>query len=416
MTAFDRFERFEREIPQLMDALAPTHLPDYFDDMLRQTARTSQRPAWSTFERWLPMGVIAQTRAMPSIPWRPILAVGLLALLAAAALLAVGSQQQRLPAPFGLARNGAIVFSTVDGDIVRADPENGAVTTLIAGDEAGFDSAPWFANDGTKLAFDRQTVPSAIQRSLAIANADGSDVREIGGPGSPIRWFDWSPTGDRMIVLRDGDPFGEVTIVDAVTGTPTTFAVDFEVKAASFRPESDELILSGPDGAYEVGVDGTGLRRFVEDPAWLDQFTISPDGSLLAYATWATDAEGRIHVVDIDSGVERPNAFDPGVPYNDLLPIFTPDGDAVLIERHDQTGYKPTILPLDGGSALMMGPYHASSTGGAGVTLSPDGTKVIATYRVDGTTWLLDTTTGEGEQLDWPIPSEQTATWQRLAQ
>lgn len=360
------------------------------------------------------MGVIAQTQTISRIPWRPILVVAVLALLVAATMLVVGSQQRRLPAPFGPAANGVIVFSTADGDIVSADPETAEVTTIVS--DVGFDSAPWFANDGTKFAFDRQTIPSATQRSLAIANADGSDVREISGSRSPIRWFDWSPTGDRMIVLHDGDPFGQVTIVDAETGTPTTFTVDFEVKAASFRPESDELILSGPDGAYVVGTDGTGLRKFVEDPAWLDQFTISPDGSLLAYATWATDAEGRIHVVDIDSGVERPNAFDPGVPYNDLLPIFTPDGEAVLIERHDQTGYKPTILPLDGGSALMMGPYHASSTGGAGVTLSPDGTKVIATYRVDGTTWLLDTTTGEGEQLDWPIPSEQTATWQRLAQ
>lgn len=409
------FERFEREIPRLMDELSPPRLPDYLDDMLRQTARTSQRPAWSAFERWLPMGVIAQTQTIPRIPWRPILAVGLLVLLAAAAVLVVGSRQQPLPEPFGVARNGAIVFSTADGDIVQADPDTGAIATLIAGAGSGFDSAPWFANDGTKFAFDRQTVANAYRRSLAVANADGTEVRVLGDPSSPIRWFDWSPTGDRMLVLREDDPFGQVSILDAETGEPTTFTVDFEVRAGTFRPDSDELVLSGPDGAYRVGVDGTGLRKFVDDPAWLDQYSISPDGSLLAYATWAADAAGRIHVVEIDSGIERPNDFDPGVPFNDLLPLFMPDGEALLIERHDQAGYKPTILPLDGGPALMMGPYHASSTGGAGVSIAPDGTKVIATYRVDGTTWLLDTATGEGEQLDWPVPSDQTATWQRLA-
>lgn len=410
------FERFEREIPRLMDELSPPRLPDYLDDMLRQTARTPQRPAWSALERWIPMGVIAQTQTIPRIPWRPILAVGLLILLAAAAALVVGSRQQPLPEPFGVARNGAIVFSTADGDIVQADPETGAVATLVAGDGSGFDAAPWFANDGTKFAFDRLVVPNAVNRSLVISSADGSDVREVVGPSSPIRWFDWSPTGDRMVVLRDGDPFGVVTLVDAETGTPTTFAVPFEVKAASFRPESDELILSAPGAAYLIGVDGSGLRMIVEDPAWLDQYSISPDGSSLAYATWETGvAEGRIHVVDIDTGVERPNTFDPGVPYNDLLPQFSPDGEALLIERHDANGYKPTILPLDGGPALMMGAYHPSSTGGAGVVFAPDGTKVIATYRDDGTTWLLDTTTGEGERLDLPIPSDQTATWQRLA-
>ena len=43
MTAFDRIEP---RIPELMDELAPAQVPDYFDDMLRQTARTRQRPAW----------------------------------------------------------------------------------------------------------------------------------------------------------------------------------------------------------------------------------------------------------------------------------------------------------------------------------------------------------------------------------
>ena len=45
----EQFERFERGIPQLMDELASPQLPDYLDDMLRQTARTSQRPAWASF-------------------------------------------------------------------------------------------------------------------------------------------------------------------------------------------------------------------------------------------------------------------------------------------------------------------------------------------------------------------------------
>lgn len=409
------FERFEREIPRLMDELSPPQLPDYFDDMLRQTARTAQRPAWSALERWLPMGVIARTQLMPSVPWRPILIVGLTALLAVAAVVVAGSRQQPLPAPYGPAANGAIVFSTADGDIVSADPETGEVTTIIAGDDSGFGSSPWFANDGTKFAFDRSAVPNSVPRSLAISSADGAEVREVMGPSSSIRWFDWSPTSDRMVVLRDGDPSGKVTLVDADTGAPTTFTVDFEVRAASFRPESDEIVLSGPRAAYVIGTDGTGLRTIVEDPAWLDQFAISPNGKLLAYATWADGAEGRIHVVDIDSGVPRGVDLDPGVPYIDLLPTFTPDGQAVLVERHDDVGYKPTILPIDGSAPTMLGEYHPSSTGGAGVTLSPDGTQVIATYRDDGSTWQLDTTTGDGVRLDWPIPRDGTATWQRLA-
>ena len=69
MTAFDRLEP---QIPELMNELAPARVPDYFDDMLRQTARTRQRTAWSSLERWLPAGVIARTDTVRQIPWRPI--------------------------------------------------------------------------------------------------------------------------------------------------------------------------------------------------------------------------------------------------------------------------------------------------------------------------------------------------------
>jgi dipeptidyl aminopeptidase/acylaminoacyl peptidase len=412
MTTFDRFER---AIPGLMTELAPARVPDYLDDMLRQTARTRQRPAWSTLERWLPMGTLARPLPMRPFPWRTIgVLLMLAALIAGATLLYVGSRD-RVPPPFGPARNGAIVFSTADGDIVRADPATGAVTTLID-DATEFDSAPWFSNDGTKFAFDRQVASGSVLRSLVVASADGSGVRELSGPESEIRWFEWSPSGDRMLVLRQSDRFGEVTLVDAADGALTTFDVGLDVRAASFRPGTDQLVFSTASAFYVVGTDGTGLRRIVLDTASLDQYAISPDGTLLAYATWVGGvAEGRIHVIEIDTGVELPIDFDPGFEYTDLLPTFTPDGKALIVERHDQMGYKPTILPLDGGPPVPMGPYHPSSTNGAGVTLSPDGTKAIATYRVDGTTWLLDTATGDGERLDWPIPGEQTATWQRLA-
>ena len=58
MTAFDRFET---RLPELMTELADPGYPDYVTDMLRQTARTRQRPAWSAPERWLPVSAFART-------------------------------------------------------------------------------------------------------------------------------------------------------------------------------------------------------------------------------------------------------------------------------------------------------------------------------------------------------------------
>jgi len=411
------FERFEREIPRLMDELSPSQLPDYLDDMLRRTEQTRQWPAWSALERWLPMGVIARTQSTPSIPWRPILAVGLLLALAVATLLVVGSPRT-VPEPYGPARNGDIVFGD-NGDIVAADPTTGSVRTIIGGAE--YDTDPWFTNDGRRFAFDRSDHGS---RALWIANADGSGARQLLPAAAKISGFEWSPTGDRIALRRDSDHPGTIQIVDAGTGATTSFDLDMTVIAFVWRPGTDQLIVSGerttPDarigGMYLVGADGTGLKSIVEGPDVINDPTVSPDGSKLAYTTWGTGAEGRIHVIDLVSGAESPVGFDPADPHTDLAPQFSPDGRSIMVERYDADGYRLTILPVDGkGAIVAMDDPHPEMTNGSRAAFSPDGTKVLASYQDDGSTWLLDTKTGHGQQLSWPRMIGTQGTWQRLA-
>ena len=80
MTAFDRIEP---RLPELMAELAPASVPDYFDDMLRQTGRTRQRPAWASLERWLPMDVVARPTVLRAPALRPLLILLLIGLLVA---------------------------------------------------------------------------------------------------------------------------------------------------------------------------------------------------------------------------------------------------------------------------------------------------------------------------------------------
>ena len=54
--------------PEGLDRPRGTRRPDYRDDLIRRTARTRQRPAWTFIERWLPMSVI--TVAPRSAPLR----------------------------------------------------------------------------------------------------------------------------------------------------------------------------------------------------------------------------------------------------------------------------------------------------------------------------------------------------------
>ncbi len=417
------FERFEREIPELMTELAPARVPDYFDDMLRQTAANRQRPAWATLERWIPMGVLARTQPMRPVPWRAIAILATLAILIAAlvgAALLIGSTS-RLPEPFGLARNGSIVFSTVDGRIVSADPGTGTTTTLI--DSPELESNPWFSNDGTRFAFDRRTPGSPA--ALFLANADGTGLRQLAEPAPEISWFEWSPTGDRIALARNGDPSSQVTIMDPSDGSTTTFQLEIEVASAVWRPNHDQLVIttqgvtpggSADQGFYLVASDGTGLKPIVVGPAVINDPTLSPDGTKLAYSTWETGAEGRTHILDIDSGTEAGVDFAPDFDFTDLNPIFSPDGSSFVVERYAADGYRLTLLSIDGQHPpVSMGAAHPEGTDGANVLFSPDGTKILATYRDDRTTWLFDVATGDGDQMDWTVPPSTSATWQRLA-
>ena len=105
--------------------LAEPRTPDYFDDLLWQTARTSQRPAWTLLERWLPMADIAR---QPALRRRCRGARSLACRSSSAAPrrgpALVTARSRKLPPPFGLARNGLVVYAQ-DGDIYTADPATG---------------------------------------------------------------------------------------------------------------------------------------------------------------------------------------------------------------------------------------------------------------------------------------------------
>src|SRR5436189_5573180 len=210
MTAFDRIER---RLPELIDDLASATVPDYFDDMLQLTTRSRQRPAWSSLERWLPMGVIARPLPVRPMPWRIFAIIAMIGLLAAAALLYVGSAQRRVPGPFGPAANGSLAIATADGDIVTVDPTTGRTTQLIAG--PSIDGGPYFSNDGLRLVFERGPTPET--QALWIANADGTDAHLL--TSRPITGFEWVPNSDRALIVSNEAGKGALSTINLLDGS-----------------------------------------------------------------------------------------------------------------------------------------------------------------------------------------------------
>jgi hypothetical protein len=416
MTAFDRIEP---RLPELMTSLAAASVPDYIDDMLQAAAQTHQRPAWRSLERWLPMGVTALSVPNRRMPWRYLVIATALLLIAVASLYYAGSRRTPLPPPFGPARNGVIVYGTGDGEIASMDPVTGATRVLIGG--ASTEQYPTFSNDGTRLVFART---SGTTETDFAAGADGSNVRDLLPSGPTIQWWDESASGDRAIVARDVDGPRVISIVEMATGRETPLATDpaLGIDLAMFRPGHDEIIyehvpsdgLSGTKVYIGPG-DGTGTLREVKVADAASEAWPSPDGSRLVYTTWgATEPEhGRVHVLDLDTGIDTPLMFEGSEGTNELSPKFSPDGKQLVLRRFGADGDQVTIVPVDGvGPAIGVGPRYPN--GGAETLWSPDGTQVLAAYGTNGSVWLLPTNGDPGRQLDG-LSWDRGITWQRLA-
>lgn len=192
-------DRFEQRLPTRLEELAAPRVPSYFDDVIHTTARTRQRPTWSFAERWFPVSSITNRLVTtPRAPMR-LVAVGILAILALAALLIVasGSRPVPVPAPFGVAGNGRIAWADTTGAIVTAELDGVGPRPIVPG--PGNDR-PQFSPDGTRLAYLRQTSSGAV---VVVAAADGSDPVTLASVPSTIGLV-WAPDSRSLVLAQAG--------------------------------------------------------------------------------------------------------------------------------------------------------------------------------------------------------------------
>ena len=145
----------------------------------------------------------------------------------------------------------------------------------------------------------------------------------------------------------------------------------------------------------------------------------------------AYSATGRVHLLDVDGGIDRELTFD-GSHGTDEIEEFSPDGTRLLIFR--RTGIWPTrcgaepgraceyerpiIVPLAGGRPeVVLGSFDVMAQG-FGALFTPDGKQVLGTSGADPKgVWLYDADTGQETAMTGP-PWDSAwwgMTWQRLA-
>ena len=434
-------QRFERDLPDLLADLYLGPTPDYRDDVLARTSRSRQRPAWTLPERWLPMAVVDRRRVLaPNVPWRAVAVIGLIAILLAALLAAYAGSRPRLPAPFGPAANGAILYAK-GGDIFVRSDASGTARVLI-GDPAR-DEAPLFSRQGDRFMFFRVISDTgACDCEVWLANADGSGAHKLAGPYTNPTTWDWSPDGSKIVISHGIPAVSAITVIPTDGSPPKTLDLGTPAADPTWRPPNGDQIAfrgGGPSGkahVYLVHSDGTGLTSLdlpTQDIApehdFNHGFTWSPDGRRLAYETVerfdkakvGVDSGLRIHIAEVDPNgkvtADRRVEFDPTAD-NELQPVWLPAGDRIVFQTREgnadflSIGVVPSPSGSGHESATRIG-GSSTSGGGIGFEIAPDGRSLLVLYWQETTTWVYDLDKMRATQTDMgPL---DVASYQRLA-
>jgi dipeptidyl aminopeptidase/acylaminoacyl peptidase len=435
-------DRFERTLPTLLDELAAPRTPAYFDDIIGQVDRTRQRPGWTFPERWLPMSALTERLATaPRVPLRAAVAVALLVLaVAAGALLIAGSQQRRVPAPFGPAGNGLIPFIS-GGQLYVGDPATGE-TRLLAGGGGGA-YYPQFSPDGTRVAFLRDAgVP--METGLFVVQDDGSGVKRVWSQlNAGVAAIAWRPDGQRIAIVHQTDGVNQLDLVDASgSGSAQRIAAAAGLDSLQFRPPDGREILfrAAVDdssvettikpklvGLFVMNADGTNVRTLAtatsDQPADTLDFTdavYSADGSRIFYNHWTEDASFgdagccQLFVMHADGSDQHkfvPNTGDTW----DGSAMVSPDGTRIAFWHSlpNRSTHGVSVIRADGtGPVVETGPQLP---GTADWVWAPDASKILMYPNDDSSqyAYLLDPDGGPWTTVPWR--SDPDLDWQRVA-
>jgi dipeptidyl aminopeptidase/acylaminoacyl peptidase len=382
------------------------------------------------------MDITARRTSVASVPLRSLALLLLVGLVIAAALAVVVGSQRRLPAPFGPAENGVLVYAA-DGGIWTSNADGSDARPIVMDDTESL--WPIASRQGTRFTFVR---PAEGWDILYVANIDGTGVRALTGPLLGLTSIAWSPDGATIAVPHE---VGGLPVIDLVASDGSgirRIETDIPIDNPAWRPgDQGQLLVRGRVGGVaglyllnaadaavlaRLDLQGQGLDVGAYDllePDW------SPDGRRLAYHTLealpaeTSDNPGyRIHVADVDAaGTVTADArleFDP-LADDEFSARWLPTGDRIAFVRFE--GCVDSVLvaaPVPGAAAVTareVPDVCAYEDRWMGYEIAPDGRSLL--------TWPLGRSTGEVQAYELEpggtVPPAftvfQDVTWQRTA-
>jgi len=278
-----------------------------------------------------------------------------------------------------------IVFDLL-GDLYLLPMTGGQATRITEG--MTFDSQPRFSPDGTEILFisDRRGGENLHILSLDEQDDEGKyEVRALTeGRNNSYSSPEWVPDGEYVVATKSFGRRGKLWMwhVDGGSGIQLIEEpANVKTIGAAFGPDDRYIWFARRNGDWQYNAIFPQYQIYYYDRETGEQVTrtsrygsavrptLSPDGSLMVYAT-RFETETGLRVRDLDTGEERwlmyPVQRDDqeAMATRDAFPgmSFTPDGSAVVttyegkIWRVPVDGSEPSVIPFSVDEQVAYGP------------------------------------------------------------
>ncbi|HEX8890261.1 MAG TPA: protein kinase [Pyrinomonadaceae bacterium] len=292
------------------------------------------------------------------------------------------------------------------------------------------DSPVAFSPDGKQLAFVRGDFPSRGESGLFIANADGSEIREIAARKSPNYFYpifftgpSWSPDGRLLAcAMMDTNSGYRVAVINVADGTEQVLTQKpwRQIGRVEWLPEGNSLLMiaqgdsetvmqvwniSYPDGeARKVTNDLNGYRTLSLTADGSRLMTIQLSGIINMWIVNGNNSERAVKLPSAGSGqlgdastsIQLP-VGNVGYLGGDTSISWTPDGKIVFTSASGKQG-DIWIMDADGSNRKQL---TASVGNNQNPEVSPDGRYIIFTSDRSGrrNVWRMTIDGGDARQL-----------------
>ncbi|MDD5648083.1 MAG: DPP IV N-terminal domain-containing protein, partial [Dehalococcoidia bacterium] len=136
---------------------------------------------------------------------------------------------------------------------------------------AGWNSAPAWSPDGSKILFASNRDESSINPIIYIMNSDGSDQKKFGlivdVDGSEP---DWSPITNKIVWVRGTAAKGDIWVMDASSPFPLVTAKKLtdninDNRSPVWSPDGTQIVFvsdaNGNKDLFIMNADGSNIRR-----------------------------------------------------------------------------------------------------------------------------------------------------------